>query len=412
MVVCDNDHDEPEIPARRAFLRRVNAQDRPRRPRNPRLKGARGLRESSNRNGEAKGLLGCAVDSARSGDASCDARIIQYETLRVVLDLGREGVAGERLEEHDAPPVAELLHERIPLEGAMHGEIRDRMVRVGPKPLGRRVWSAGQSCSTLSGRLEFRRSRGMNHARPRGAGILRAMFAQDERSRARWHLRSSDAQSTLSEVPARRAAYSPAASAASLALASVASCSEPASDGNAWADVDPHKAIVSLDENKTDRPRSWVLNAGVATVLAKWKERRGGEKASGAVFTGIKWAKLAPLYRAHCEAVDITRARLFEKKANKLKLRAHDMRAFFVTAGMFARRPPMARARRVAGRRGVRDSRVCRRERGGRTRRQLRRARSPGRATSRKCTGRDLNPYASRRRNLNPLRLPISPPVR
>src|SRR5579859_5842625 len=25
-----------------------------------------------------------------------------------------------------------------------------------------------------------------------------------------------------------------------------------------------------------------------------------------------------------------------------------------------------------------------------------------------KCTGRDLNPYASRRRNLNPLRLPIS----
>jgi hypothetical protein len=33
-------------------------------------------------------------------------------------------------------------------------------------------------------------------------------------------------------------------------------------------------------------------------------------------------------------------------------------------------------------------------------------------ATTEKCTGRDLNPYASRRRNLNPLRLPISPPVR
>ena len=32
--------------------------------------------------------------------------------------------------------------------------------------------------------------------------------------------------------------------------------------------------------------------------------------------------------------------------------------------------------------------------------------------TTRKCTGRDLNPYASRRRNLNPLRLPVSPPVR
>lgn len=32
--------------------------------------------------------------------------------------------------------------------------------------------------------------------------------------------------------------------------------------------------------------------------------------------------------------------------------------------------------------------------------------------TIRKCTGRELNPYALRRRNLNPLRLPVSPPVR
>jgi hypothetical protein len=33
-------------------------------------------------------------------------------------------------------------------------------------------------------------------------------------------------------------------------------------------------------------------------------------------------------------------------------------------------------------------------------------------ASTQKCTGRDLNPYAFRRRNLNPLRLPVSPPVR
>jgi hypothetical protein len=29
-----------------------------------------------------------------------------------------------------------------------------------------------------------------------------------------------------------------------------------------------------------------------------------------------------------------------------------------------------------------------------------------------KCTGGESNPYALRRRNLNPLRLPVSPPVR
>jgi hypothetical protein len=54
------------------------------------------------------------------------------------------------------------------------------------------------------------------------------------------------------------------------------------------------------------------------------------------VFPGVRWDKLAPIYRAHCEAVGITRARLFEKKTNKLRLRAHDMRALFPTAGMFA----------------------------------------------------------------------------
>lgn len=33
-------------------------------------------------------------------------------------------------------------------------------------------------------------------------------------------------------------------------------------------------------------------------------------------------------------------------------------------------------------------------------------------AVPQRCTGGDLNPYVSRRRNLNPLRMPISPPVR
>ena len=43
-------------------------------------------------------------------------------------------------------------------------------------------------------------------------------------------------------------------------------------------------------------------------------------------------------------------------------------------------------------------------------RREERRSDSP--AMSSQCTGGDLNPYALRRRNLNPLRMPISPPVR
>jgi hypothetical protein len=49
----------------------------------------------------------------------------------------------------------------------------------------------------------------------------------------------------------------------------------------------------------------------------------------------VVW-QLAHIYRAHCAAVGIEHARLFQKKENKLRLRAHDMRAFFVASAMFA----------------------------------------------------------------------------
>lgn len=92
----------------------------------------------------------------------------------------------------------------------------------------------------------------------------------------------------------------------------------------------------SLD--KTDRPRSWVLDPGMHRVLVVWHETLGKPDV-GRVFAAIPdpaWENLAPLYRGHCEAVGIARARLFQKKENKLRLRPHDMRAFFVTAAMYA----------------------------------------------------------------------------
>jgi hypothetical protein len=154
------------------------------------------------------------------------------------------------------------------------------------------------------------------------------------------------------------------------------------------------------------------------------------------VFVDIAWEKLAPLYRSHCEAAGIKRERLFQKKANKLRLRAHDMRAFFVTAGMFDGHDALwitdrsghttlgmlrtyerdVRRWRELGERPV-DADVAIPEfaaafaaakRGSNSGGAPRR----GSANTRKCTGRESNPYALRRRNLNPLRLPVSPPVR
>jgi hypothetical protein len=43
----------------------------------------------------------------------------------------------------------------------------------------------------------------------------------------------------------------------------------------AWAEVDLSRGLVSLDENKTDRPRSWVLDPGVRKVLERWKTLSG-----------------------------------------------------------------------------------------------------------------------------------------
>ena len=73
-------------------------------------------------------------------------------------------------------------------------------------------------------------------------------------------------------------------------------------------------------------------------MLDGWHVMQGKPK-SGLVFAAIpgpSWERLADLYREHCQAAGVDRERLFQRKANKLRLRAHDMRAFFVTAGMFA----------------------------------------------------------------------------
>lgn len=131
-------------------------------------------------------------------------------------------------------------------------------------------------------------------------------------------------------------------------------------EGLTWAEVDLTRGLVSLDENKTDRSRSWVLDPGVRKVLERWKTLCGKPKASAPVFPGIKWDKLASYYRADCEAVGIGRARLFQVKANKLRLRAHDMRAFFVTAGMFSGHDALwITAVAVGPRRGKSNTRKC-----------------------------------------------------
>jgi integrase len=192
-----------------------------------------------------------------------------------------------------------------------------------------------------------------------------------------------------------------------------------------WGDLNLEKGVVSLDLNKTDRPRSWVVGPSVAQVLKQWKKMSAKTEDASPVFVGIAWEKLAGLYRRDCQAVGIKRERLFQKKANKLQLRAHDMRAFFVTAAMYAGKDALW----ITDRTGHTSLGMLRTYE-----RDVRRWRELGEApidvalaipefaatsvaaevaaplahtvplpavTIEKCTGRESNPYALRRRNLN-----------
>jgi len=107
-----------------------------------------------------------------------------------------------------------------------------------------------------------------------------------------------------------------------------------------WGDVDLKDGSVVLDENKSDDPRSWPLDAGVVRALKAFKpekaeprdlifvEENGGEHNRHA---------LAKTLREHLRAAgleDGPRAKLFEHSKTRLQVRAHDLRAGFVTTAL------------------------------------------------------------------------------
>jgi integrase len=109
--------------------------------------------------------------------------------------------------------------------------------------------------------------------------------------------------------------------------------------GLRWRDLDLRHGAITLDENKTDDPRAWSLNPGVACALALWREERDDWADDDQVFTEgpgqpINMARLAQTFRAHLHLAKVDRTTLFEKSAVRQPVRAHDLRATFVTLGL------------------------------------------------------------------------------
>ena len=110
--------------------------------------------------------------------------------------------------------------------------------------------------------------------------------------------------------------------------------------GLAWSKVDLVHGTVVLDENKTDDPRSWVLDPGVVEALRRWKATFAWRPGPTVRILRPKDEfrldryELAAGLREALVTAGVTRPQLFERSEHRLPLRAHDLRASFVTVNL------------------------------------------------------------------------------
>ena len=110
-----------------------------------------------------------------------------------------------------------------------------------------------------------------------------------------------------------------------------------------FQDIDFEHGIIHLGKTKTTSSSSWVLDPGTVVGLARYRDRfvkpdgpqafifldEDGQLAvDGQV---IHRTKLAETLRSCLKRSEVTRRELFEKGAHRLPIRAHDLRASFIT---------------------------------------------------------------------------------
>lgn len=107
-----------------------------------------------------------------------------------------------------------------------------------------------------------------------------------------------------------------------------------------WADVDLVRGVLVLDLNKTDEPRSWPLDPSSARALRVWREHFArGKGASELVLRDKAGESVDPyvaasLLRDSLQLAGVDRPQLFESSETRIALRAHDLRAGFVTVSL------------------------------------------------------------------------------
>jgi integrase len=100
-----------------------------------------------------------------------------------------------------------------------------------------------------------------------------------------------------------------------------------------WSAVDLERGAITLDENKTDCPRAWALDSGVVTALSAWRGLRESPGLDETVFR-VYVKQLAAQLRKHLRVAGIDRPALFERSAARQPIRAHDLRATYITISL------------------------------------------------------------------------------
>jgi integrase len=107
-----------------------------------------------------------------------------------------------------------------------------------------------------------------------------------------------------------------------------------------WELLDLDRDVVSVEtENKTEDYRTRPLDPGVAAALRAWRELRGEVKETDLVFLeedgrAVNVDRLAEKLRAHLGLAKVERRELFARSDKRQRLRAHDLRATFVTLSL------------------------------------------------------------------------------
>jgi integrase len=117
-------------------------------------------------------------------------------------------------------------------------------------------------------------------------------------------------------------------------------CRRSEAAGLTWQDLDLERGVLTLDRNKTDDARAWVMDASVVRALVAWRERyHPNAESEHPVFVAadgspLEVRKLSCQLKRDLRAAGITRHELFNRGENRAPIRAHDLRGTFVTLSL------------------------------------------------------------------------------